>query len=294
MCVINAAPAQPDTGSTNVRTFDVKGIVRRFDPDGRTLVVEHEAIADYMAAMTMPFKAKSPTDLIGLQPGDAIRFRLLVTEEDSWIDRITRTGEASPLQPSRERQSPAGARPEGSSHPLLSCRFTNELGNAVTLADFKGRALAITFFFTRCPIPNFCPRLSKNFEEASQKLLQTPNAPTNWHLLSISFDNAFDTPAVLKRYGEQYHYNSNHWSFLTGPPEKIKELATLSDVSFEQDGAFFNHNFRTLIIDAAGHLQMSFPIGGNLSDDLARELIKACAATNALNRSPEASPSANH
>jgi protein SCO1/2 len=165
-----------------------------------------------------------------------------------------------------------------SRHPLLGYEFTNELGQAVSLNQFKGQALAITFFFTRCPIPDYCPRLSKNFEEASQKLAALPNAPTNWHLLSISIDADFDTPSVLRAYAQRYHYNSNHWSFLTGSPEKIGELARLSDVTYEREGGLFNHNFRTLVIDAAGRLQMSFPIGGNLSDALVTELLKAAAA----------------
>jgi len=277
-----AAPAQSTPAVTNVRTFDVSGTVRRIEADGRTLVVAHDAVSNYMAAMTMPFKARDATELKGLHPGDAIRFHLLVTEDDSWIEHITRMGRNPPAKIDGQTQSPAPT--ETRSHPLLSCRFTNELGKTVTLADFKGQALAITFFFTRCPIPNYCPRLSKNFEEASEKLRQTPNAPTNWHMLSISFDTAFDTPAVLKLYAEQYHYDSSHWSFLTGPQDKITELANQSNVSFERDGGFFNHNFRTLIIDAKGHLQMSFPIGGNLSEAIAGELIKACAPTKTASR----------
>jgi protein SCO1/2 len=150
----------------------------------------------------------------------------------------------------------------------------------VSLGDFRGQALAITFFFTRCPIPDFCPRLSKNFEEASRKLHATPNAPTNWHFLSISFDPEFDTPSVLKTYAEHYQYDPKHWSFLTGPTDKIRELAAQSDVTFDRDGAFFNHNFRTLIIDAAGHLQMMFPTSGDLSEPITSEILKAAAVTN--------------
>src|ERR1041385_3413256 len=161
------------------------------------------------------------------------------------------------------------------SHPLMSYKFTNELGQAVSLAEFRGQALAITFFFTRCPLPEYCPRLSKNFQEASEKLLSNPQAPTNWHFLSFTFDPEFDTPAVLKTYGERYHYDSRHWSFLTGPMDKISELARLSDVKSERKADLFDHNFRTLIIDRAGHLQTVFPTGGNLSDSIVEEILKA-------------------
>jgi len=93
-------------------------------------------------------------------------------------------------------------------------------------------------------------RLSKNFEEASQKLAALPEAPTNWHFLSVSFDTDCDTPAVLKAYAGRSNYDPAHWSFLTESKDKVNELARRSQVTVEPDAAFFNHSFRTLIIDA--------------------------------------------
>jgi protein SCO1/2 len=254
--------------ATNLQTFAAKGVVKELKADGRTAVIKHAAISNYMDAMTMPFEAKEPKELAGLQPGDEISFRLQVTETESWIDRISKIGTVA-----------LEANQHTARHPLLDYKFTNELGQAVSLGEFRGQALAITFFFTRCPVPNFCPRLSKNFQEASQKLSALTGAPTNWHFLSVSFDTEFDTPAVLKVYGESYHYDSKHWNFLTGQPEKIRELARLSGVEIENDGALFNHNFRTMIIDGGGRLQMTFPIGGNLSDAIVGEILKASAVT---------------
>lgn len=165
-------------------------------------------------------------------------------------------------------------------NPLRNYKFTNELGQPVSLSDFHGQALALTFFFTRCPMPNFCPRLSKNFQEASQKLSATGGIFTNWHFLSVTFDPEFDTPSVLKAYAKRYNYDPHHWSFLTGPRDKIDELAKLAGVKADPDGALINHNFRTLIIDAANRLQMVFPTSGDLSDEIAKEMLKAVAATN--------------
>jgi protein SCO1/2 len=165
--------------------------------------------------------------------------------------------------------------PPHKKNPLFFYKFTNELEQAVSLSDFHGQALAVTFFFTRCPFPNFCPRLSKNFQEASQILAADKTIPTNWHFLSVSFDPDFDTPAVLRAYGERYNYDAGHWSFLTGPPDKVTELARLSGVKADPESSLFNHNFRTLIIDATGKLQMVFPMGGNLSDSIAEEIRKA-------------------
>lgn len=272
---------QSERGETQVQSFKAEGVVVELKAGGQTVVVKHGAISNYMDAMTMPFKVKQAKELSNLRAGDKITFRLQVTDTESWIDQIARVGTA----PSRENQEPDNplteqAQPTRSRHPLLDYKFTNELGQAVSLGEFRGQALAITFFFTRCPIPEYCPRLSANFQEASRKLNAMPNAPTNWHFLSVSFDTEFDTQPVLKAYGERYQYDSKHWSFLTGPADRIKELGRLSDVTFERSGGFFNHNFRTLIIDAAGHLQMAFPIGGNLSDAIVGEIVKAAAVTN--------------
>jgi protein SCO1 len=267
----------PGQGGTKARTFRAQGIVKEVMADGRTVVIAHEAITNYMEAMTMPFKVKEPRELDGLRPGDKVLFRLEVTDTESWVEGISKNGRAS-----EQRAEPADAKaPEAgvtkSRHPLLDYAFTNELAQAVRLSDFRGQAMAITFFFTRCPIPDFCPRLSKNFEEASQKLAAMPGGPTNWHFLSVTFDPESDTPSVLKAYGERYHYDPKHWSFLTGPKKEISELAAGSDVKFEPASGFINHNFRTLIIDAAGHVQMVFPMGGNLSDDIVAEVVKAAA-----------------
>ena len=276
--------------ATNVRMFVAKGTVTELKPDGRTVVIRHEAISNYMGAMTMPFKVKEPEELAGFHRGDEITFQLHVTETESWVDGITKIGTV----PLGENKNPTNSQlaqiqVAPPKHPLLDYKFTNELGQAVSLNDFRGQALAITFFFTRCPLPDYCPRLSKNFQEASQKLKSMTNAPGNWHFLSITFDPEFDSPAMLKTYGESYGYDPAHWSFLTGPADKIGELARQSGVTYESDAGTINHNFRTLIVDTSGHLQMVFPTGGNLSDAIVDEIIKAAGATNqpaAQNKNP--------
>jgi protein SCO1 len=262
-----------NAGST--QTFEVQGVVREIKDAGKVAVIRHEKIPGYMDAMSMPFKTRDQKVLNGIQPGDEINFRLHVTEEESWIENVRKTGHQT-IEPTVASSPATNAPVAKSRHPLLDYAFTNQLGNPVRLSEFKGQALAITFFFTRCPIPDYCPRLSKNFQEASQKLAAMPNGPTNYHFLSVSFDTAYDTPAVLEAYGKRYGYDPAHWSFITGAQDKIAELARLSDVTFNKDGSgFYDHGFRTQIIDAKGRLQMSFPIGGNLSDAIVSEIVKA-------------------
>jgi protein SCO1 len=272
-----------DMAGTNARTFAAKGVVEQLKPDNRTVVIRHEAIANYMAAMTMPFKVRDQNDLAGVGVGDEIVFQLHVTGTESWIDQITKIGTAPLAKLNRPVDSqPMQIQAAPAKNPLLDYKFTNELDQAVSLNSFKGQALAVTFFYTRCPLPEFCPRLSKNFREALQKLAAMTNAPANWHFLSISFDPEFDSPAMLKAYGESYQYDPRHWSFITGPSDKVGELARASGVAYESENGTINHNFRTLIIDANGHLQMIFPTSGDLSEAIAGEIIKAAAVTNQL------------
>ncbi len=269
-------------GADAVQTFSAKGVVKEIRPNDGMVVIRHEAISNYMAAMTMPFKVKVPGETNGLESGDEVSFRLVVTENESWIENILKVGRT---EPGTNSTTAAQAPPNEQTvrrRAILDYPFTNELGQAMSLNQFKGQALAITFFFTRCPIPDFCPRLSKNFAEASRKLSAMTNGPANWHFLSVTFDPEIDTPAVLRTYAIQYRYDPAKWSFLTGPTNKIAELAHGAGVKFDPDGSFFNHNFRTLIIDASGKLQMSFPIGGDLSDAITEEIIKAAAVTNRM------------
>ncbi|MBU6411593.1 MAG: SCO family protein [Verrucomicrobia bacterium] len=276
-----AAADSPARGryETGARTFAGKGVVLELIRKEQTVVIRHEAIPNYMAAMTMPFKARDKTEWAGLKRGDEITFRLHVTETDSWVDGIKRIGTVS-LPESKTPLAPKAAAPIANSNPLLYYQFTNELGHAVSLNDFRGQALAVTFFYTRCPLPNACPRLSENFEAAEHKIEAITNAPANWHFISISFDPAFDTPAVLKSYAESHDYDPNHWSFLTGPPEKIRELARACGLIYDPDNGTITHNFRTLIVNAAGHLQMVFPMSGDLSDQIVGQIIKAAEVTN--------------
>jgi protein SCO1/2 len=284
-----AETAAPPAGT---REFVVKGLVKKLEPEYSRVIIAHETIPGFMDAMTMPFRVKDPASLRPIQAGDSVSFRLSVTAEQSWIDNIVKIPALTPATTATNREpapSTAASRPR---HPLLSYAFTNELGLPMRLGDFRGQVLAMTFFFSRCPIPDYCPRLMKNFEEASKKLRNMPGAPTNYHFLSVTFDPEFDTPARLKAYAENFGYDPTHWSFLTGASNKVADLAHASKMKYERDGAFFNHDLRTLIIDGDSRLRMVFPMGGNLSDAIVQEILKAAAPTNQPDRK-EISPPQN-
>ena len=263
---------------TSLQTFVVEGTIRELKPDGKTAVIKHEAISNYMDAMTMPFRAKATIELGGLLPGDIVTFRLSVSETESWIDQVKKTGRTNvPIVPvvPETAPAPAPAEPLNIVEGLSAYTFTNEFGQPLRFSQFKGQAIGLTFFFTRCPIPEYCPRLTKNFASATRKLESMPTAPTNWHFFSISFDTQADSPAVLRAYANAYGYDSNRWTFLAASPETISTVTGNFGFSFKPDDGIFAHNFLTVVLDANGFWHAAWPIGGDTSDNLVQEIIKA-------------------
>jgi protein SCO1/2 len=264
-------------GQTNDQVFQVKGVIKKIEPDGKTATIQHEEIPNYMRAMTMPFEAKDPKELTGLQPGDAVSFRLTVTSDSYWIDQIEKTGVTQmnevPSRPSVRLVREVEPLKEGDL--MTDYRFTNELGQAVSLSEFKGKALALTFIFTRCPIPNFCPLMSKHFATASEQLNSMTNGPANWHLLSISFDPHFDTPAVLRNYAKFYEYDPTHWSFVTGAMIDIDAITEQFNLPVIKQGENWDHKLRTVVIDAAGRVQKILIANQWKPEELVAEIVKA-------------------
>ena len=261
-----------------LRSFDARGVIREIAADGRKAVIRHEEIPGYMEAMTMQLEVKDTNELVNLRPGDQINFRLLVTDTDAWIDHVQKTGAgvevaavATPAAPSLKELNPGD--------PLLDCILTNQLGRTIQLSDFKGGALAFTFIFTRCPLPTYCPRMNHHFA-AVQTALLAGQAGTNWQLLSISFDPEFDTPARLLNYAADHNYDLDHWSFATGTEANIRQLGGAFGLAYWRLGGTFNHNVRTVVVDAAGRVQKIFPNNEWQPAELVEEMKKAMAAKN--------------
>ena len=214
--------------------------------------------------------------VIALIAGGAIYIyaQMFVTADQSWIDHVTKTGRKFPIPAKPGSAAATNAMPSFKLADIPDFALTNELGQPVSLRQYQGKAVALTFFFTRCPIPEYCPRLSRNMEEASAKLKAMTNGPTNWQFFSISFD-PLDRPEVLQTYGRRYQYDPAHWSFLTGNPDHIRELTRGFGVAVASDGAFYTHDFATAVFDTTGRLQTLWRFGGNTSDLLVNEILKA-------------------
>jgi protein SCO1/2 len=250
------------------------------EPDGKTAIIRHEAIAGYMPAMTMPFEVRDTNLLRGLKAGDAISFELAVTPAEGWIQAVTKLDAAAPEHAAQGAPQPVlhfsrALEPLEVGDRLPDYQFTNELGQAVRLSQFKGQVLALTFFFTSCPFPDYCPRMTSNFGQAERQLERMTNAPAHWHLLSISFDPAHDTPARLATYARAADYDQTHWSFLTGDEDQISGLAEQMGENYWHEEGSIGHNLRTVVVDASGHIRDIIPGNKWTIAEFVQEIVKA-------------------
>jgi protein SCO1/2 len=245
----NQAPVAP--AATN-QVFQVKGQIRSVESDGKTLRIAHEAIPGFMPAMEMPFTVKDPQALRGLAQGDTVRFELIVTKDDSWIDRVEKTTDApAPALPASPSPEAASNEIEiGQTVPDFA--LTDQNGHPFRLQDLRGKAVVLTFIYTRCPLPNFCPLMNRNFASLQERFAK--ELPGKVQLLSISFDPQFDTPAQLKQYASVYQKDDKDWVFATGTREQVDYVTSMFGLVREPANGFINHDLRTALISPGGKL----------------------------------------
>ena len=268
--LLAVAGCKPPSATPPAKTYAARGVIQQLAPDHRHATIKHEAIPGYMAAMTMDFSVRDTNALTGFAAGDEITFSLVVTDDDDWIENLQRTGQTGGVT------GPPGwhvAEPELQvGDALPDAEFTSENGRIIHLADFRGKAVAFTFFFTSCPLPEFCPRMNRNFSEARKLLLADTNAPVNWQLLSVSFDPAFDEPVIVASYAGLYRgTNADRWLFAVASTNTLAALAPKLDFRFWRENGTLSHNLRTVVLDGGGKIFRQFD--GN--DWTAAELAKA-------------------
>ena len=263
VAVVLVAAALAGCGRTadkaaNAREFTVRGAIRGIPPDGRTLEIEHEAIPNYMPAMTMPFTARNAADAKDLKIGDAVEFRMVVDDKEALIDRIRKIDAAQlnlPTPAATAQKPPAQASTRWRAGDMLPpFRLTNENGEQIGSDTLRGRPYVLTFIFTRCPIPNFCPLMNKNFAELQSAIKSAEGKAADAKLLSISFDPEFDTPAVLKEAAQHENADPAIWSFATAPKPEIEQLTKGFSVPVQPEGGSIAHGLATALVDADGRI----------------------------------------
>lgn len=277
------AACKPPTGATNTSAgaerYPLRGKVVSVDKAAKTASIKHEDIPGLMPAMTMDFHIKEDWVWEDLLPGAEIRAELVVDKQAKdpyWLEKIGILAASIPGQetpPVNDNFAQIG-------NPVPDFTLTNQDGKKISIKDFKGKPLAVTFIYSKCPLPEYCIKMSTNFSDLANQLMADPAQKDKFRLLSISFDPANDTPEKLRSYGLGYlgkgaKPDFSVWQLAVGKDEEVRKIADFFGLRYEidpNDKANFNHSLRTAVIAPDGTVKKI--IAGNTwtPAELLREL----------------------
>ncbi len=246
------------TQESPARRFPLTGEIVAIKADRTEITVKHDDIKDFMPAMTMPFPITDAAQLAGLAVGDTIAATLVLTDEESFLTDIRRTGTVPPEQRGRLEEPPAGLAP-GQAVPDMT--FTADDGRPVALASLRGSFVLLTFIYTRCPLPEYCPRMNASFKGVQDRVLARPDLRGRVQLLSVSFDPDFDTPSRLKEQATQAGAVPAVWRFVTAPRAEVDAFGARFGLRVTRegaDGSNITHNLRTALLARDGTLVKTY------------------------------------
>lgn len=262
-CHTTPNPAAAPTSNSEYKTYKLRGKVISTNPATQEVTVQHNAIPGFMEAMTMPYKVKDPNILSELHPGDTITADLLVSQHDDatiLLDHIVVVAQSRPdYKPTSIYHVPT----PGDAVPDFQLR--NQDGHTIRLSQFRGQQLLVTFIYTRCPLPSFCPRVTRNFAALNQRIAADPNLTNKTHLLCVTFDPQNDTPQRLRAYGAQYIGSEAkdafaHWDFAVPTEDVLHKMALFFDIGLTPEpDQTITHTLSTTLIGPDGKVLNFYP-----------------------------------
>jgi protein SCO1/2 len=253
LAILAALAAACSRPSTPAKEYHLTGQILAIKPERQEVLLKHDDIKGFMPAMTMPYKVKDDALLTGKQPGDLIQATLVVGEVDAHLSTLTKTGHAPLETPPPVSDAPPILDP---GQQVPDALLVNQDGVPMPFSSLRGHRVALTFIYTRCPLPDFCPLMNRNFA-AVQSALAKDATMSDVRLLTITVDPAYDTPSVLKEHAALYKADPHRWVFATGEPKEIIRFAAAFGIDVEQSPESKDqliHNLRTAIVDADGRL----------------------------------------
>jgi protein SCO1/2 len=236
----------------DARTYELQGQILAVRPERSEVVIKHQDIKGFMPAMTMPFTVKDGALLEGKEPGDLVTATLVVGETQAYLSALSKTG--------RAEVSDAAPPPPpdilANGQAVRDAKLVDQDDQPRLFSSFRGHRLAVTFIYTRCPLPEFCPLMDRHFAAVQKTIASTP-ALSDVRLLTVTLDPEFDRPAILKAYAKRRGADTSTWLFLTGEPTEVSQFATQFGLYVEhnpQNAIDITHNLRTAVIDPAGRL----------------------------------------
>jgi protein SCO1 len=238
------------TVSGCAQRYATTGLVLNVDRARSIVTISHDPVPGLMDAMAMPFELKDAARTAPIAPGDRVRFRLSVTKSRSWIDRVELLS-AAPADAGLQ-QTPATPLlvPVGSAVPDFT--LTDQSGAAVSLSAFQGKVVAVNFIYTRCPLPDYCPRMVAQFRSLRERF--AAEVGRDLMLLTISFDPQYDTPDRLRDYASRHGAAGPGWLFLTGDASQIERVCAAFGVEYWAEEGLITHSLQTAVIDRRGRL----------------------------------------
>jgi protein SCO1 len=265
--------------NSSAKHYEMKGQVLSVNRDKQEVLVKHEAITGFMMAMTMPYKVQSAGMLDNLGAGDLITAQLDVRNDTGVIIAITKTGSAPPDMPKPAPVAHSGFELLRDGDEVPNQAFVDQDGKERHLADIRsGHALALTFMYTKCPMPTFCPMMDRNFVDVQKQIKARPELREKVRLLSVSFDPKNDTPPVLKAHAKDLGADPALWTFVTGNRDDIDRFAMTFGVTLIRGEATdpneIGHTLRTAIIDRNGKLVKAYTGNAWTPSDIVADLEK--------------------
>ena len=268
-----------ENATGEAKRYELKGTVVSVDRANRKAKIQHEAVKGYMDAMTMEFPIHEDWVWDDLAPGAEIRADLVVdssAKEPFWLEKIGILAAAKPGQP----QPNIDDRFAQIGKEIPDFQLTNQDGKRISMKDFRGKSLAITFIYSQCPLPDYCIKMSTNFSDTANRIAEEPEAKDKFRLLTISFDPARDTPEKLKSYGLGYlgkgaKSDFTIWQLAVGTDKEVREVADFFGLRYEvdpTDKAQFNHTLRTAVVSPEGKVTKIFPGNEWTPNDLIKEM----------------------
>jgi protein SCO1 len=273
-CGRSSAPRASDfQASPDARRFGIAGKVVSVEAAKGQVTLAHERIPDFMEPMTMPFTVREKWAFDVMSAGDIVRGTLVVDGSRSWIEGVS-VAEATAPPTAAARGSWVPAEP-GTSVPAVTLR--DQDNRTFTFERFRGHPVLVTFSFTRCPLPEYCPLMTRHFAAIEQGTAASPEL-ADVRLLTVTLDPDYDTPAVLEAYGAKHATGKGpsdrfaRWTFATGTGKDIKTLASFFGLDYYPEGDRIIHALRTGVIDPEGRVVKVFEGNAWTVQDVLAEL----------------------
>lgn len=265
------------TPSAQPKRYSLTGTVIAIDKNAGTADIDNEPIKGFMEKMVMPYTIKPPDMLNQLKPGDTITADVIVEPDKYWLENVKITG---------HKDLPANEKPAASYHipnpgdEVPDFKLVNQNGKSISLHQYRGETLLLTLIYTRCPFPDYCPRVSHEFAEIDKQIQADPARYGKTHLLSISFDPEHDTPKVLRAYAFSCAGSKNpalfkRWEFAAIPKAELPQFASFFALTYKEEDGLITHSLSTAIISSDGKIAKWYHGAGWQASDLLQDLAAA-------------------